>query len=77
MPTQRYDAPSGKFRKIFVGIQSLELDGVQYRKWNAERVVVFPSVILKHTQGVNKSAQIRKFIFFYSIPGIVGSLTNF
>ena len=41
MPTQRYDAPSGKFRNIFVEILSVELDGVHARKWNADRVIIF------------------------------------
>ena len=64
MPTQRYDAPSGKVGKIFVGILSVELDRVSAMKWNTDRVIVFQSVILLHTQGVNISAQIRKCIFF-------------
>ena len=46
LPTQRYDAPSGKVGKIFVGILSVELDGVCARKWNNESVIVFQSVIL-------------------------------
>ena len=46
MLTQHYDAPSVKFGKIFVGILSTELDGVCARKWNAERVIVFQSIIL-------------------------------
>ena len=64
MPTQRYDAPSGKFGKIFVGFLSVELDRVSARKWNAERVIVFQSVILQRAQGVNNSAQIRKRVLF-------------
>ena len=64
MPTQRYDAPSGKFGKIFVGILSVELDGVRARKWNTERVIIFQSIILQRTQGVNNSAQIRNRILF-------------
>ena len=34
------------------------------RKWNAERVIVFQSVILQRAQGINNSAQIRKRILF-------------
>ena len=60
MPTQRYDAPSGKVGKRFVEILSVELDGVHTRKWNAERVIVFQSVMLQRAQGVNNSEQIRK-----------------
>ena len=63
MPTQRSDAPSGKFGKRFTGILSVELDGVHARKWNAERVIIFQSVILQRTQGVNNSAQIQKRVF--------------
>ena len=64
MPTQCYDAPSGNFGKRFVGILSIELDGVRATKWNDERVIIFQSVILQRAQGVNNSAQIRKRIFF-------------
>ena len=32
MPTQRYNVPSGKFERRFVGILSVELDGVCARK---------------------------------------------
>ena len=62
MPTQLYDAPSGKVRKRFVVILSVELDGVHSRKWNAEKVIVSHSVILKCAEGVNNSAQICKRI---------------
>ena len=64
MLTQRYDTPSGKVRKRFLEILSVELDGVCARKWNAERVIVFQSVMLQHSQGVNNSVQIRKRILF-------------
>ena len=60
MPTQRYDAHSRKFGKIFVGTLFVELEEVCARKWNSKRVIVFYSVILQHAQDVNKSAQIRK-----------------
>ena len=56
LPTQRYDAPSGKVGKRFVGILSVELDGVYVRKGNSERVIVFQSVILQRAQGVKNSA---------------------
>ena len=64
MPTQRYDAPSGNVGKRFVGFLFVELDKFRTRKWNAERVVVFQSVILQRAQGVNNSAQIGKRILF-------------
>ena len=47
-----------------MGILSVELDGVHARKWRSERVIVFQSVILKRSQGVNNYAQIRKRILF-------------
>ena len=62
MPTQRYNAPSGKVRNIFVGILSVELGSVPARNWNAEMVINIKSIILQHTQGVNNSAQIYKCI---------------
>ena len=62
--TQCDDAPSGKVRKIFVGILSVELDGSRDRKWNVERVIVFQSIILQHAQGINNYAKIQKRIFF-------------
>ena len=64
MPTQCYDTPSGKVGKRFMGILSVELDDVRDRKLNAERVIIFQSVILQHAQGVNNSTQIRKRILF-------------
>ena len=64
MPIQRYNTPSGKSRKIFVGILSIELDRFSARKWNVERVIIFQSVILQRSQGINNSAKIRKHILF-------------
>ena len=62
--TQRYDAPSGKVGKRFVRFFSVELDRIRARKCDAERVIVFQSVILQCAQGVNNSAQIRnRFLF--------------
>ena len=46
MPTQQYDAPSRKVGKRYVGILSVELDGVCTRKWIAERVIIIQSIIL-------------------------------
>ena len=40
IPNQRYDAPSGKVGKIFVGILSVELDWVCARNCNSKRVIV-------------------------------------
>ena len=64
VPTQHYDAPSGKVGKRFLGVLSVELDGVCARKWNAESVIVFQYNILQCAQGVNNSAQLCKRILF-------------
>ena len=42
----------------------VELDEVNARKWNAERVIVFQYVILQRAQGINNSVQIRNHILF-------------
>ena len=44
------------------GILTVELDRFCAMKWNSERVIMFQSVILQRAQGVNKYAQICKFI---------------
>ena len=64
MLTQSYDVPSGKIGKRFVGILSIELDGVRARKWNTERMIIFQSLVLQRAQGINNSTQIRKRILF-------------
>ena len=64
VPTQHYDARSRKVRKRFLGILSVELYGVRDRKCNAERLIVFQSVVLLRSQGGNNSAQICKHILF-------------
>ena len=72
---QRYDTLSGKVGKIFVGILSVEIDGVCDSKWNADGTIGFQSVIPQYSQGVNNSAQIRKRILS-STCGIVEHLTS-
>ena len=64
MPTQRYDVLSGKSGSIFVGILSMELDGLRSSKWNSERTIVFQSVMLQCAQGVNNSKHICARIKF-------------
>ena len=64
MPTQHCNSPSGKVRKRFVGIRSIELDRICARTWNAERVIVFQSILLQHAQIVNNFTLIRKCILF-------------
>ena len=62
MPTQRIYAPSGKLRKKFVEILSVELDCVRAMKWIVDRVIVFQYVVLQRAHGINNSAQICKRI---------------
>ena len=64
IPTQRYYVLSGKVGMRFVGTLSVELDGVRSWKWNSERVIVFQSVILQHSQGVISSKHICAHILF-------------
>ena len=65
MTIQRYYAPSGKVSERSLRIQSVELDGVRARKWNADGVIIYQSVLPQHAQGLNNSVQIRKRILFW------------
>ena len=47
LPTQKYDVPSVRVGKRFVPTLAVELDGIQGRKWNAERVIFVHTVILQ------------------------------
>ena len=47
IPSQRYDAPSGKVGRRFVVALVGELRGVQDILWNSEQFIVFQMVILK------------------------------
>ena len=62
--TGLFNDPTLKVKKKFAGIFSVELDEVHARKWNAERVSFFQSVILQRAQGVNNYAQIQKRVLF-------------
>ena len=75
MPTQRYDAPSGKVGKRFVGILSVELDGVRARKWNAERVIIFSPLSSNAPKALKIPRKSESAFCFDSTCGIVESLT--
>ena len=45
MPTQRYDVPSVWIRNQCVGILLVGLNIIRNRHWNAERVIVFQTII--------------------------------
>ena len=62
MPLRRYDAPSGKFGRRFVGTLVEELKGVRDRQWNSERFIVFQTVILQQSYHVTASQAIHRRI---------------
>ena len=47
MTSRRYDAPSGRVGRRFVGTLGAELKGVRDRLWNLEWFIVFQTVILQ------------------------------
>ena len=47
LPTQGYEVPSELVEKRFVSTIASDIDGIQGRKWNAEKAIVFQTVILK------------------------------
>ena len=47
MPLRRYDAPSRRVGRRFVGKLGSELKGVRDRLWNSGRFIVFRTVILQ------------------------------
>ena len=60
MPSRRYDAPSGKVGRRFVGMFGAKMQGVRYRRWNLERFIVFQTVILQRARHVTASHVIRR-----------------
>ena len=62
IPSRRYDAPSGKVGRRFVGMLGAELQGVRDRRWNSERFILFQTVILQRARHVTASHAIRRQI---------------
>ena len=62
MPLRRYDAPSGKVGRRFVGSMREEMKGVLDRRWNSERFIVFETMILQRARHVTASKAIRRRI---------------
>ena len=62
IPSRRYDAPSGKVGRRFVGMIVSEMQGVRDRLWNSERFIVFNTVILQRARHVTASHSIRRRI---------------
>ena len=54
---------SGRVRCLFVHALAVELTGVQQRRWNTERLIVFQTVTLQRARYVTKSCKIRKRIY--------------
>ena len=59
---RRYDAPSGKVGRRFVGTLGAEMQGVRDRRWNSERFIIFQTVILQQARHVTASHAIRRRI---------------
>ena len=47
MPSRRYDAPSERVGRRFIGTLGVELKGVRDRLWNSEWIIIFQTVILQ------------------------------
>ena len=61
-PTQNYDVPYGWIKKRFIETLGLDLDGIHNQHWNAERVIVFHTVILQRVHMVSGAGNIRDHI---------------
>ena len=62
MSARWYDAPIGRVRCRFVQVLAAELTGVWQRFWNAERFIVFQTMILQRARHVTKSCEIQQRI---------------
>ena len=62
MPARWYDALSGRVGRRFVHALAVELIGFRQHRWNAERFIIFQTVILQRALNVIKSCEIRRRI---------------
>ena len=62
LPTQRYDVPPSRVEKRFVWTITVELDGILNQKWNAERAIIFQTVILQRVRLVPGAKKICDLI---------------
>eukprot|EP00957_Ditylum_brightwellii_P044197 3353663-Ditylum_brightwellii.AAC.1 len=46
LPCQRYNITSGKVGHFFIELFATQMDGEVKQKWNSERFMVFPMIIL-------------------------------
>ena len=61
-PAQRYDVLSGRVRKRFVDHLAVETDIIWNQHWNAEKVIIFQTVILHPIYLVPIARKIRERI---------------
>ena len=52
LPPQRYDVLAGRVGHVFINALAEELEGVEGRQWNTERLIIFQTVILQRTTKV-------------------------
>ena len=62
MTSRRYDVPSGRVGRKFVGTLGADLKGVWDRMLNLERFIVFQTMILQRSRHVTVSQSIRQRI---------------
>ena len=62
IPTQRYAVLSGRIGRRFAGTLTVEINGIWNWHWNAERVIVFQTVILQRVRLVSVAINIRNQI---------------
>ena len=55
---QRYDIPAGRVGRIFIDTLAEKLEGVERRRWNSERFIVFQAVILQRMTEVLRARDI-------------------
>ena len=60
LSAKTYDVPNGPVGRQFVVMLTAEMKGVRTRKWNSERPLIFPKVILVTTQGVRRATDIKR-----------------
>ena len=62
LPTQHYTVPKGHIGRLFIQKLADEMNGIISRKWNAEKMIVFITVILQRSRDIKKSRDIRRRI---------------
>ena len=62
LKTTHYDVPSKRVGRRFVDTFAIELQGVKDGKWNSERALVFPKLILQNTPEIKSAGDIRRRI---------------